>query len=144
MTREDNIQQIVQSFISFRKGLVKESSGMSHAKSDALLCLLDRPSVAMGELASMLNITSGAATQLTDALLHDKYITRDADLDDRRVTRIALSKEGRRRIHQSRKQKLKELDKVLSPLDDRELHTLAELLSKVSHSIQERKGVDSE
>jgi DNA-binding MarR family transcriptional regulator len=140
MSREEHIQHIIQSFVAFRKGLVKDEHGVSHAQADALFCVFENDSLTVGELAQLLHITPGAATQLTDSLMKAEHIVRKPDLKDRRVTRIKLSKEGLGFLEEAKKQKLQKLQKVLAPLTDSELQMLAELLGKVSKSVQDYKG----
>lgn len=140
MSREDHIQNIVQSFVVFRKGIVKNAPGVSHAQADAMFCMFENDSITVGELAQMLQITPGAATQLTDSLIKARHIERESDSSDRRVTRIKLSKEGQKVLEEAKKEKLAKLQKILAPLADEELQTLATLLKKVSKSVQEHKG----
>jgi len=141
MSRDQYIQSIIQSFIAFRKGLVKDVHGVSHAQTDAMFCVFENGSLTVGELAQLLHITPGAATQLTDTLVKANHIERVPDSNDKRITHIELSDEGRKVLEDAKKQKLEKLQKVLAPLTSDELKTLANLLEKVSKSVQlDKKG----
>lgn len=141
MSREKNINEIVFSFINFRKGLVKggheHTLKLPHAQGEALFCVFHNSEVTIGELARLLNVTPGAATQLADALVQSDYIERTIDESDRRVTKLKLSSKGETVLKESKKEKLAKLNQVLAPLDDGEVETLARLLKKVSQSIQD-------
>lgn len=140
MSRDEDIERIIQSFIVFRKGLVKSHDSVSHAQADAMFCVFENESVTVGELAQMLHITPGAATQLADSLMKANHIERSADSSDRRITHIKLSQEGKKVLEQAKKQKLQKLQKILAPLSSEELQTLAILLEKVSKSVNAHKG----
>jgi DNA-binding MarR family transcriptional regulator len=144
MSREENINQIVYSFINFRKGLVKDTPEglvkLPHAQGEALFCVFHNNEVTVSELAQLLSVTPGAATQLVDALVQSDYIQRVADTTDRRVTKLKLSSQGAKVLEESKKAKLAKLGQILEPLSDTEVATLATLLQKVSHSMQNQGG----
>lgn len=144
MSREEHINEIVFSFINFRKGLVKggheHTLKLPHAQGEALFCVFHNSGVTVSELARLLSVTPGAATQLADSLVQSDYIERTVDPSDRRVTKLKLSKSGEAVLKESKKAKLAKLNQVLAPLDDGEVETLAKLLKKVSQSIHEQGG----
>lgn len=141
MSREENINEIVFSFINFRKGLVKggheHSLRLPHAQGEALFCVFHNNEVTVSELARLLSVTPGAATQLADALVQSDYIERTIDENDRRVTKLKLSSKGKTVLNESKKGKLAKLNQILAPLDDEEIETLSRLLKKVSQSIHD-------
>ncbi len=142
MSRAENINEIVFSFINFRKGLVKggheHALKLPHAQGEALFCVFHNSEVTVSELARLLNVTPGAATQLADALVQVGYIERTVDESDRRVTKLKLSAKGEVVLKESKKEKLAKLKQTLLPLDDNEVETLAGLLKKVSQSMKDQ------
>lgn len=144
MSRSENIKQIVQSFASFRKELMRHhhSSELSipHSQYEALFCIYDRQEITIGELANNLRVTPGAATQLADALVKSDYILRSHNDSDRRVVNIMLSEKGKQTIQMSIKEKLAHVNRLLVELDDTEVESLADLLGKVSRNIQDQGG----
>ena len=144
MSREENINEIVFSFINFRKGLIKDAHThdfkLPHAQGEALFCVFYQHEVTVSELARLLRVTPGAATQLADALVHSGDVQREADEHDRRVTKLKLSSKGEKVLQESKKAKLAKLNQILAPLDDFEIETFARLLKKVSQSIHEQGG----
>lgn len=142
MSREENINEIVFSFINFRKGLVKDGHEsklkLPHAQGEALFCVFHNNELTVSELARLLNVTPGAATQLADALVQSEYVERTTDEDDRRVTNLKLSKKGIAVLEESKRAKLTKLNQILAPLDDLEIETLAKLLKKVSQSVHQQ------
>ncbi|MFO0971558.1 MAG: MarR family transcriptional regulator [Candidatus Saccharimonadales bacterium] len=144
MTREENINEIVFSFINFRKGLVRGEHNavlkLPHAQGEALFCVFHNNEVTVSELAGFLGVTPSAATQLADALVQSSYIERLVDQRDRRVTKLKLSQKGEAALKELKRAKLTKLNQILAPLSDSELETLASLLKKLSQSIQEQGG----
>lgn len=142
MSREEHINEIVFSFINFRKGLVKgerePAHKLPHAQGEALFCVFHHDEVTVSELARLLSVTPGAATQLADALVQSDYIERIPDEHDRRITKLTLSERGKEILKESKKAKLAKLSQILAPLSDNEVETLAKLLKKVSESMHKQ------
>lgn len=141
MSRKNNINQIIQSFIIFRKGLIKNNNikiTLPYSQDEALHCIFYNNELTVSELASCLRITSGAATQLTDALINSGCILRTPDSEDRRVIHLKLSSKGKQVVSKSIKEKLDHFNKILAPLDDIEVESLSNILGKISKSIKEK------
>jgi DNA-binding MarR family transcriptional regulator len=143
-TREENINSIVYSFINFRKGLVKDSRangcGLPHAQTEVLFCIYHNSDIGTSDLAKYLNITPSAATQLVDILVNSGIIDRIPDNLDRRVTRLRLTAKGEGMMEQIKEDKLKKVSELLAPLTEGEVANFANILNKISESIQNQGG----
>jgi DNA-binding MarR family transcriptional regulator len=77
--------------------------------------------LAMGHLADALDVSQASATGIVDRMEQRGLITRQRDPDDRRVTRVALTDEGRGVISGLATERRDKLGKLLDELTDDEL-----------------------
>jgi len=89
----------------------------------------------MADIASRLGIKPPAVSAIVDAAEHCGHVTRDHDSEDRRVTRVVLTREGRTALigaDAERREMLRRHASVLSPDDLRALiriqHTLIDAM----------------
>lgn len=75
----------------------------------------------MGHLADALDVSQASATGIVDRMEQRGLITRQRDPDDRRVTRVALTDEGRGVISGLATERREKLGKLLDELSDDEL-----------------------
>lgn len=85
-----------------------------------------------GELALRLGISASAVTQLVDGLVEAGILSRSSDPDDHRRTRIALTDHGATLYALFDQARLAQAEALFQNLDDDEVRTLAELLSKAT------------
>jgi DNA-binding MarR family transcriptional regulator len=87
------------------------------------------------ELASILEVTSGAITQEVITLENDGYLIRSQNPNDRRETFVKLTTMGETALKVIEANKLKVLSEVFAGLDDNELQALANLINRASNTI---------
>ena len=105
-----------------RHGLTRGEFGVLSAVTHA-----SEPSLTPGRLAAELICSSGAMTNRLDRLEADGLIVRTPDPDDRRGTRISITKAGRLRVQAAAAERDRldpELVPGLSPAERRALVTL--------------------
>jgi DNA-binding MarR family transcriptional regulator len=107
--------------------------GLTHGEANVLgaLAAAGGDPLTPTRLASLLMCSSGAMTNRLDRLESDGLIERSRDPDDRRGTRIAITKEGRARIRAAAAEREKIQDELLPGLSATERGELVELLRKV-------------
>lgn len=88
--------------------------------------------VTIKQIAEVMKTTPSAATQLTDGIVKAGYIQRQRHASDRRKVSAVLSKKGEEKFAQFRKDHLKRMTELLSPLSDRELTQLITIQKKVT------------
>jgi DNA-binding MarR family transcriptional regulator len=96
-----------------------------------VLRVLRRGPMQTGQLASELQISAPAITQLTDRLVRKGLIERQSAADDRRCVLIALSAKGKRLVDQFRKRRAELFNSALSDLSEAEQAQVLEVLGKV-------------
>lgn len=72
------------------------SRGLTMPQLRLMYLLLLRDCRSVGELAEEMNVRPATVTGLTDRLVRQQLIERQADPSDRRLVRVALTPEGRR------------------------------------------------
>jgi DNA-binding MarR family transcriptional regulator len=100
-----------------------------------LLAQLDRmDGLKMSELGRRLMVTSGNVTGIADQLERDGWLTREADSDDRRATRLRLTERGRRRFGAMARVHESWVIELMGSLDRDEQRELRRLLGKLKQS----------
>lgn len=93
------------------------------------------------ELAKLMHVTSGAATQHLDTLEQSGAITRTINPDNRREVVVSLSPKGVEINNRIRKAKRHMLQELCSDLSEPERKTLVELVEKISRKyLQTERG----
>ncbi len=85
----------------------------------------------MSELSRRLMVTGGNVTALTEQLQAEGWLTRSPQPGDRRVTRVRLTEEGRRRFTAMASEHEQWIDSLLAPLNRQEQQNLLGLLGKL-------------
>jgi len=91
--------------------------------------------VSVKDLAEMLNVTSGAVTQIIDDLVEKDLVRREEDAADRRVLKITLTKKAENRFKEFKKNYFISVKPLFDNLDDKEISELLSLLQKINVSI---------
>jgi MarR family transcriptional regulator, organic hydroperoxide resistance regulator len=97
-----------------------------------LLRLLSRAgSLSIGELATELGITTSSATIACKRLEKAELLTRERQVDDERVVRVALTPQGKAQILAWSERKRQALTELLSVLDQEEQKEFQQMLARV-------------
>jgi DNA-binding MarR family transcriptional regulator len=80
-----------------------QAEGMSHAGWQVLQVVGASDGLTQREVAERCYVTSGTVTGVVDTLERDGLVVRERGTDDRRVVRVRLTKEGRRRLDKARR-----------------------------------------
>jgi len=143
MKREELLSRLENSLLVIGKGMHEDRadhSGSSPAQNHVLMLLCTQGDMGIKQLAERLYVTSGAVTQHVDALEKAKLLVRQTNASNRREVIVKVNEKGKRAFEKVRKAKAKMLGKVFGNLDDNELHTLVELIEKVSEQYVKQKG----
>jgi len=147
--REQRVERIADLLHEIVRGL---SRGHRHPPGDLditigqLHCLktirsLGTPS--MTDLSDILQLQPSTVTALVDALVERELVERQEDAEDRRVVRVALTTEGKRRGTQHRRARRQRLLELLADIDDRELKRIEGAL-EVLHAAAVHRAADGD
>lgn len=114
------------------KCILKIGSKVTPALKHALIMIGSDGGMNVSQLAQVLKVTPGAATQHVAALEQKGLVERVASSEDRREVQIQLTELGHEMYGTIRKDFLRGLDKAFIELDDAELNQFVELMSKAN------------
>ncbi|MEY2450571.1 MAG: hypothetical protein QOD92_145 [Acidimicrobiaceae bacterium] len=78
---------------------------LTASQASALATIARRGPLTVGELAKAEHVSSPMITKIAKGLEEDGLVTRTVDPTDKRVTQMAITKEGERRLERSRSRK---------------------------------------
>ncbi|HZU00131.1 MAG TPA: MarR family transcriptional regulator [Ktedonobacteraceae bacterium] len=96
-----------------------------------LRLLRRRGALSISELAEALGVTGSSVTTACKRLEKAGLVTRERQVDDERMVRVALTDQGSARIESWELLRRELLTRLLAPLDQDEQHTLQHLLERV-------------
>jgi DNA-binding MarR family transcriptional regulator len=143
MNRSELFTQLDQSMMAIGKDMRADHFGglvCSPAQKHVLLAVGAHETIHVKQLADLLQVTSGAATQHVDALEKLGLLERLSTTGDRRVVSIQLTREGKRTLRALRKAHEKLMQELFAGLSDAELQTLVNLITKASHTLAHAKN----
>lgn len=118
-----------------------EQIGLYRGQAHFLVILSRQDGMTHSEIAEKLEISPAAATKVIKRLEKLKYLRRQPDPSDERVSRLYLQEKGHaviNEIHSS----FRQLDQIaFQGLSDQQLQTLCNLLTHVQSNLQSNKPV---
>ncbi len=94
--------------------------------------LVDNGPLKISDVATHLNVTLSAITNLSDKLVRAKYITRERCEDDRRVVRLVVTLKGQELVKKLREFQSKRMENLHKDLTPEEIETLISIYNKLS------------
>ena len=103
--------------------LLRQQNGpdLTASQASALGSIAKHGPLTVGELAELERVTSPMITKIAKGLEEAGLVTRSPDPTDRRITRLALTAQGSRRLARNRTRKDAWLATRLADLDDEDL-----------------------
>lgn len=83
------------------------------------------------DIATFLNVTPGAITQLVDSLVEKKLVTREKNIRDGRIINITLTAKTEKQFNKFKNDYLERASKSFNRLSDQELTQFIRLIQKV-------------
>ena len=96
---------------------------------EIMALLTEEGALPVAEVGKRLVLAKAHMTQLVDRLVEKEIVTREADPDDRRVTRISITGKGKEILNRIHGRVSAALKKALSSLSEKDLKKLTESLS---------------
>lgn len=120
--------------------------GVNRAQLEALFLLSKQP-LTIKNLAELLKITGGAATQIVNNLASEGFVERFSNNTDRRKVDIKLTPEGKVKFEKLKSAYLDRLSDILEPVSDEQLrslvHNMEKVLSQINNPVQSIKKTKS-
>ena len=109
---------------------------LTRPQIEILFVIAHRSDQTIGELATAMGITNGAATQMIEVMVKRDLVVRVADQNDRRVTHVELSETGKKLALELRRRHDAFMSKLLEGLGEDEIERLVVLMRKVRTCIE--------
>lgn len=109
-----------------------------HGQHRALVVLAKEGTLTQSQLAEILDIRPSSMTELLSKLEDRGLITRAADEDDKRVTNVSITDDGRKIIENDDDSADKMLDTLFTGLSDDEVTELSQLFDKLNASLKDK------
>jgi DNA-binding MarR family transcriptional regulator len=103
------------------------AAGLTQSQASALTSIGQLGSPTLGELAARESVRPPSMTRIVGTLEEIGYVTRSADPEDRRVTRVTLNTKGEDVLRRSRSRKTAYLAAQLRRLPPEDRHSLDDL-----------------
>lgn len=136
MDRQQLLHQLIQNLQGLYRGMHHASDfqkdSIPFGQKAALFTIASHKTINVKQLANILHITSGAATQHIESLVKVGLVEREIDPNDRRNVIIKLSAHGKSLIQKLEKSRMKMLEELFSDITDKELKAYIDVMEKVN------------
>lgn len=137
INRKKITEEILQDFQSLKRKMVKDGQfsfpkfHITPAQWHVLFIVRNHDGINLKEIASILDISSSATTQLIDSLVESGFVIRENDTVDRRSLKIKLSKKHEKLVKEMKQKGMERISVLFSALDDEEISTFYKLFKKM-------------
>lgn len=94
-----------------------------------LKTIQENPQITASELASKLQMSSSAITQMTDRLIKIRLISRKINKNDRRLVQLSLTLHGEKHLTQVLKKMEQKANQILAPISTKDLQTIVKIFN---------------
>ena len=94
----------------------------------------------MSELAEEMNISLPSATSLVDRLVKSGWVERQADPDDRRIIRLAITDEGRKVCMAMKAERMRTYKFLLDAMPEEDLRSLQRIFTNLHTTLETNKS----
>lgn len=150
MTREDaeryaaRFQEAIAAFLrrGGRTPLNFHREALPHSRLVLLFLLDARGPARVSELAEALGVSAPAVTGLANELEKAGYVERATDPEDRRATRLALTRAGRGLVAEVRERRRRKAVELLQHFEAEEIEAFMRVVTRLIELLREdRKGM---
>jgi len=118
------------------KVIPEKHSPATSLQFQALHILHKDPNIKVGELADHLSMSSASIAQLTDRLVSMKWIKKTSDSTDKRINRLALTRNGESEIKNIKAKAISSMKKVFSMTPQNDLEELIRIQSDILSNLE--------
>ncbi|MDD5371773.1 MAG: MarR family transcriptional regulator [Anaerolineaceae bacterium] len=126
--------------------LYAKESGLSMSQIGAMFHIARHGALSVSDISEELGVTSAAASQMVDRLVHQGLITRSENPQDRRAKQIVVTEKGRRVLQDSlhaRQRWLDELAALLSPAEQEQVVAALQILIEKTNQLEQQPELQS-
>jgi len=111
---------------------------ISSSQMELLLTVKRQQPVNVKDIAAQMRLTPGAVTQLIEGLVTKGLVDRQADTQDRRVTKIQLADGGKKKLKELWEKRTEMMRTIMQTLNTEELSVMLRVQEKIMQHMQDR------
>jgi DNA-binding MarR family transcriptional regulator len=142
-TRQDLLKRMIGAMQEMHRGMNhrhgKPEDTLPFAQKAALFTITEHRRLNIKQLAEILHVTSGATTQLVEALVTADLVNRQPDPEDRRNVILSVSPNGKQCMLKLKRKKLAMLESAFQDISDQELAAFVNVITKVSENLRNKR-----
>ncbi len=143
MERDKLLEQIAENFVSVFRSMADRTEHhplgkLPYGQKAALFWIARNKKSNVKQLASCLQITSGAVTQHVEALFTEGYVERLTDPEDRRNVVIVLTPKGETLIQKLLELRHTKMTELFKDTSHEELQTFNAVLEKINNKLRSK------
>lgn len=115
--------------------MIHKTVGINPQQMYATFTIFEHEGLTMKELAEYLGITSPSATSLVNRLVRMKWVSRLADPKNRKLVRLKLAPDGKKKLTTAMKTQSQAMGDVLSLLTVKDRTDFARILSNLHDAL---------
>lgn len=141
-SREDIVRRIFEHSEAMKRGMYGHMQAyfrnlpVTRSQLEVLAAISRLQPVHSKEIARQLYLTPGAVSQSVEALDQQNYLIREADLSDRRIQYLKLSKKGEKLLQDIEKRRRSMLEQAMQNLSLQELTVWLKVQTQLSAQFQ--------
>lgn len=140
INRLQKLEELMESFQAFKKPVAFRGGALKMPRITpsqwmVLRIISQRNISTVKDISEALNMSSSAATQLVDGLVHSRYVVRKVNKTDRRKVTLTLSEKSTKDIERMKKHMLQQMLSIFKVLNDQEFEQLYKLNKKITDSL---------
>lgn len=138
LDRKQHVEELIEGSILLKRkasAFAHGKDGITPSQWQVIGHIFRNEGCTTNEVASALNMTGSAVTQLVNRLVEDGYVKREANREDRRAHRLVLSAQSKKRIAAFKAKRLDLMLKLFSALTDAEFKQYLALNKKVTKKL---------
>lgn len=136
---ETNIQ--IGKFLHQLSNISIEDKVTTMLQMHALTYLKKHPGETVGELAQSFQMSSSSIAQFIERLEKIKLISKISDENDRRITKLFLTKKGEKELEQIHKKMLEKASKLLDYISEEDLNQLVKIQTRMLKNLKNEKKI---
>lgn len=142
----DTTSSIIESIFTLSRVMKEKMGGksqfahLSMVQLQTLVFLKKNPKSSMRSVADFLRVELPSATNLIEKLVKLQLVERRLDAQDKRWVRLSLTQKGMSLLVKAKKERQKNMEKLLSHLTDKEKETLLFLFEKLTSIAKQSYG----
>ena len=139
--RDQLFTQLSENLQTLKRGLFQRSvhtaSVIPFGQRAALFSIAIHRSINVKQLAALLGVSSGAATQHIESLVQAGLVERETNPDDRRNVVLRISRTGAAAMKELERERLEFMRTLCAEISDAELETFVVVTKKMKQTLTE-------